>query len=177
MDINANSALILVDVQKGFDQPFFGKRNNPEAEANIARLAGAWTRAGRPIVRVRHQSTDPRSPLGGPGDGFKDAVSDVTPALEIVKSVHSAFYGTPDLNAWLREAGIDQVVIAGIQTNRCCETTARMAADLGYDVLFALDATYTFGKDDLSADELSRATATNIDGQFGRVVTTADLTG
>jgi nicotinamidase-related amidase len=176
MDIPDTSALILVDVQRGFDQPYFGKRNNPDAESNIARLAGAWTAAGRSIVRVRHRSTDPASPLGGPSDGFKDAVADVTPALEIVKSVHSAFYGTPDLHAWLRAAGIGQVVIAGIQTNRCCETTARMAGDLGYEVLFALDATYTFDKDDLSADELSRATATNIDGQFGRVVTTAALT-
>ena len=99
----------------------------------------------------------------------------MTPALEVTKRVHSSFYGTPDLHEWLTEQGIRQVVIAGIQTNRCCETTARMAGDLGYDVLFALDATYTFDEGDLTADQFAAATAHNIHGHFGRVVTTADL--
>jgi nicotinamidase-related amidase len=174
MDIHPDAALILVDVQNGFDDPSFGKRNNPEAEANIGRLRDAWTATGRPIVRVRHVSVRPGSPLG-PGDTFKPVVADATPVLEITKSVHSSFLGTPDLRGWLDAAGVRQVVITGIQTNRCCETTARMAGDLGYDVLFALDATYTFDEGDLTADQFAAATAQNIHEHFGRVVTAAEV--
>jgi nicotinamidase-related amidase len=174
MEIHHNAALIVIDVQNGFDDPSFGKRNNPDAEANIGRIVDAWTASGRPIVRVRHVSVRPGSPLG-PDDTFRPVAAGIAAALEINKSVHSSFLGTPDLREWLDATGIRQVVITGIQTNRCCETTARMAGDLGYDVLFALDATYTFDEGDLTADQFAAATAHNIDGHFGRVVAAADV--
>ena len=66
-------------------------------------------------------------------------------------------------------------MITGIQTNRCCETTARFAGDLGYDVLFALDATHTFDEDDLTADQIAAVTAVNLHGHFATVVTTGAL--
>ena len=134
----------------------------------------AWTASGRPIVRVRHVSVRPGSPLGA-GDTFKPVAAAIEPALEITKSVHSSFLGTPDLREWLDKAGIRQVVITGIQTNRCCETTARFAGDLGYDVLFALDATHTFDEDDLTADQIAAVTAVNLHGHFATVVTTGAL--
>jgi nicotinamidase-related amidase len=100
--------------------------------------------------------------------------------LEITKSVHSAFLGTPDLHQWLAARGARQLVVAGIQTNRCCETTARVAGDLGYDVLFAIDATYTFdevGPDgtELTGDQFAAVTAANLHGNFARVVGVAEL--
>ena len=104
-----------------------------------------------------------------------DALQSLETALEIEKSVHSAFLGAPDLHSWLRDTGIRQVVISGIQTNRCCETTARVAGDLGYDVVFAVDATYTFDEGDISADQIAAVTTVSLDGHFGRVVRTADL--
>ncbi len=184
IDIVNDAVLLVIDVQQAFDDPYWGERNNPDAESNIARLVAAWTAAGRPVVRVRHASTTPGSPLraGAAGYADKPEVADLTPDLEITKSVHSAFLGTPDLGGWLRARGARQVVVCGIQTNRCCETTARNASDLGYGVLFALDATYTFtetGPDGavVTADDFTRATAANIAGNFGRVVRTADLVG
>jgi nicotinamidase-related amidase len=94
--------------------------------------------------------------------------------------VNSAFYGSPDLDAWLSDHQISGIVVCGITTNHCCETTARMGGNLGYDVLFALDATHTFdrtGPDGrvMTADELARATATNLHGEFATVVTTSEL--
>ncbi|SDY54576.1 Nicotinamidase-related amidase [Micromonospora pattaloongensis] len=180
--LQPDAVLLVIDVQQGFDDPYWGERNNPDAEANIGRLIDAWTAAGRPVVRVRHASTSPRSPLrpDAPGHAYKPVVAGFTPALEIAKSVHSAFLGTPDLGRWLQARGARQVVITGIQTNRCCETTARMAGDLGYDVLFAIDATHTFGEAGpdgvvVTGDEFARATAANIHGHFGTVVHTRDL--
>jgi nicotinamidase-related amidase len=71
------------------------------------------------------------------------------------------------------------VVITGIQTNYCCETTARMAGNLGFETIFAIDATATFPKETeygvLSADELYRATAINLDGEFAQVLTTQQV--
>ncbi len=177
------AALIVVDVQKGFDDPGWGRRNNPAMEANVAALIAEWRKRRRPIVFVRHDSVVEGSPLqpGRPGNELKDAVTG-DPDLLVTKSVNSAFYGEPDLHEWLHRREIAQVVICGIQTNRCAETTARMAGNLGYDTLFVLDATHTFdltGPDGetITADELARVTAANLHGEFATVVTTEELVG
>jgi len=175
--MRADSALIVIDVQREFDDPRFGQRNNPDAESNIGRLVKAWT---GPVVRVRHQREGSPFAPGRPGYEYKPEVADLAPALELTKQTHSAFHGAPDLHAWLSANGIGEVVICGIQTNRCCETTARDAADLGYQMIFVLDATYTFDKAGpdgavLTADQLSAATATSLHDYFGTVVRTDDL--
>ena len=182
MSERAISALIVVDVQRGFDDAaYWGPRNNPACEANVAALIAAWRASGRPIVFVRHDSSTATSPLapGQPGNDFKDVITG-EPDLLVRKQVNSAFYGTPDLHAWLGERGIGRVAICGITTNHCCETTARMAGNLGYDTTFVLDATHAFdrvGPDGivLSADELARATATNLHGEFATVLDTAEV--
>ena len=99
------------------------------------------------MVLVRHDSTSPDSPLR-PGQAGNDLVENVTGPhdLLIVKSVNSAFYGTPSLDDWLRAEGISRVTVCGITTNHCCETTARMAGTLGYETAFVLDATRTFDR-------------------------------
>lgn len=185
MDFDDTAALIVIDVQQGFDDPAWGHRDNPDAEANIGRLVQAWADASRPIVLVRHDSRQPGSPLapGNPGNALKPVVADVPHDLFVTKHVNSAFYGEPDLHAWLGERGVRQVVVCGIQTNQCVETTARMAGNLGYDVTLPIDATHTFdmagpGGLRLSAGELARATAVNLDGGgFARVVATDDVVG
>ncbi|QNE76686.1 isochorismatase family protein [Streptomyces finlayi] len=189
MEISENAALVVVDVQEGFEEEaYWGPRNNPEADRNIAGLIDVWQSTGRPVVFVRHDSSQPGSPLrtGYPGNGFKRYVEERRgkgsgPELFLTKSVNSAFYGTPDLDSWLREAGVRQIVVAGIQTNMCAETTARMGGNLGYEVFFPLDATYTFDAVGpwgwkLSARELARATAVTLHGGgFARVVRSAEL--
>ncbi|MEG3628363.1 cysteine hydrolase family protein [Streptomyces poriticola] len=191
MDITENAALVVVDVQQGFEETdFWGVRNNPGADGNIAALIDVWQSTGRPVVFVRHDSVTPGSPLrtGREGNGFKGYVEQrrgkgAGAELLVTKSVNSAFLGAPDLAAWLRAAGIGQIVLAGIQTNMCVETTARMGGNLGFDVVFVHDATYTFGLEGpfgwrQSADELARATAVSLHGGgFARVVTTAEVVG
>jgi len=177
----SSTALVVIDVQAGFDAPVWGPRNNPGFEDNLARLIAAWRFATRPVVFVRHDSVTPGSPLrpDQEGNAFKPVV-DGEPDLLVTKHVNSAFFGTPDLHGWLQERGITGVAITGIQTNYCCETTARMAGNLGYDTLFVLDATHTFdlpayGGGTITADELARVTASNLQGEFAEVVMTADL--
>ncbi|GAA3574390.1 cysteine hydrolase family protein [Amycolatopsis ultiminotia] len=180
------TALLLIDVQRGFDDAaFWGPRNNPAAEANIKALLGAWQARRDPIVLVHHDSAEPDSPLrpGQAGNDFTAELDGARADLVFGKRVNSAFLGDVDLDAWFKRRGIGSFVLAGIQTNFCCETTARMGGNLGYDVTFALDATFTFelaGPDGtvLSADELSRATATNLHGGgFATVTSTGRILG
>lgn len=84
-------------------------------------------------------------------------------------------HGTPDLDGWLRRQDLDGIVLAGITTNHCCETTARVGGNLGHQVLFALDATHAFDRMSpdgqvVSADDLAWVTATNLHGEFATVV-------
>lgn len=169
------TALVVIDLQRGFDDPVWGNRNNPGAEANVARLIDAWRTRGQPIVWVQHDSRNEHSPLwpAAPGHDFKPELTG-SPDLHVHKSVHSAFHGRPDLDTWLRARGVSGIAICGVQTNFCCETTARVGSDLRYDMTFVIDATYTFDKlaaggAVIPADELARITAANLDPEFGRV--------
>ncbi len=181
-DWNGSTALVVVDVQKGFDdEVYWGPRNNPDCEANIVRLITAWRHHGWPVVFVRHDSRIPSSPLakGSESNGFKSIIEG-EPDLLVVKDAHSAFYGSPDLDAWLKEHGITGVAIAGIRTNICCETTARTASDLGYEVLFVEDAMHTFDivtptHKVYRAREISRYAALTVGTEFGKVVHTSEL--
>ncbi len=92
--------------------------------------------------------------------------------------MNSAFHGTPSLQAWLDAEGVRTFYLCGITTNHCCETTARVGGNLGYDVRFVLDATHTFDLRDMAgvvvpAEELARITATNLNEEFATVVDTA----
>jgi nicotinamidase-related amidase len=174
-------ALVVVDVQRAFDDPAWGPRNNPACDDNITALLAAWRAAGRPVVFVRHDSDEPDSTLrpDRPGNALKDYVSG-EPDLLVTKSVNSSFHGTPDLDGWLRARALEGIVVCGITTNHCCETTARVGGNLGHRVLFALDATHTFdraGPDGavVTADELARVTAVNLHDEFAEVVATRDL--
>jgi nicotinamidase-related amidase len=175
-------ALLVVDVQRGFDDvEYWGPRNNPECEDNITALLSAWRDRSRPVVFVRHDSTEVSSPLrpGQPGNDFKPIVIG-DPDLLVTKHVNSCFHGQPDLDGWLRKRQLHGFVLSGITTNHCCETTARVGGNLGHQVVLALDATHTFDRPApdgsvVTADELTRVTATNLHGEFATVVSTAQL--
>jgi nicotinamidase-related amidase len=180
--MDAATALIVVDVQRAFDDAdHWGRRDNPECEANVAQLIAEWRSHGRPLVFVRHDSDEAISPLrpDEAGNAFKPEVSG-EPDLLVAKQVNSAFYGSPDLDAWLRERGISSFALCGITTNHCVETTARMGGNLGYDVRFVLDACATFDREGpdgevVTAEELTRATAASLHDEFATVVSTRDL--
>ena len=175
----ARTALVVVDVQRGFDDDsYWGHRNNPDCERNVADLIESWRGSNQPIVFVRHHWDEDGSPLRSDeaGSEFKDVVEG-RPDLLVTKRVNSAFHGDPDLERWLTDNGIEGIVVCGITTNHCCETTARVGANLGFEMSFAIDATHTFDLDDheggtIAADELARVTAANLDPEFGRVLST-----
>ncbi|ACU39935.1 cysteine hydrolase [Actinosynnema pretiosum subsp. pretiosum] len=169
------TALIVIDVQQGFADPVWGARNNPDAEANIEALQNAWR---GPLVLVRHDSVEPGSPLrpDQPGNALQPFLDVERADLVFGKSVNSAFHGEVDLDGWLRERGVEDLVLVGIQTNMCVETSTRVAGNLGYRATLALDATYTFDLEDLTADQLYHATEVNLrGGGFARIASTAEV--
>ena len=179
--MNHHPALIVVDVQRAFDDDgFWGRRDNPACEENIGALIDGWRRREWPIVFVRHDSVEDGSPLrpGTPGHEFKDVITG-EPDLLVSKSVNSSFHGEPSLDEWLRGHGVEQIYVCGITTNHCCETTARVGGNLGYDVRFVIDATHTFDRaspdgEVIPAETIAKVTATNLHGEFATVVTTQE---
>lgn len=126
-----STALLLIDVQQGLDEPRWGARNNPDAEQRIADLLAAWRDASWPVIHVQHLSTEPDSPLrpDRPGNAFKPEALPIEGEPVFQKNVNSAFIGT-NLETHLRDRGIDSLVIAGITTDHCVSSTTRMAGNL-----------------------------------------------
>lgn len=175
------AVLIVVDVQNGFLDPYWGPSNNPACEDNVRALLAHWRANDWPIVLVQHDSTSPTSPLrpGQPGHDLQPGV-DGEAALRIHKTVNSAFYGTPNLEEWLTANKYTELVVCGIMTNFCCETTARMGGNLGYSVTFALDATRTFDHEAIDgsiipAETIYNVTAANLNGEFATVLSTEQV--
>ena len=181
MGLPEDAVLLTIDVQRGFDDAKWGRRNNPDLERNVAALHAAWRAAERPLIHIRHASTKPGSPLsvGDPGHAFKPEAEPQPGEMAITKSVHSAFIGT-GLEELLRAAGARHLVLCGIQTNYCVATTARMAANLGFDPTVVSDACATFdqkGRDGRlwKAEELHEVALMELEGEFAAVASTSGL--
>jgi nicotinamidase-related amidase len=178
-----HTALIVVDVQKAFDEweAAGRRRNNPHAVARIGELLAAFRAKGALVVHIRHASRRPNSRFAAdrPGHAVKDEAREHAGEPVIVKQVNSSFIGT-DLERRLREKGIEHLVIVGATTNHCVETTARMAGNLGFDTKLARDATWTFDLagidgDPIPAERVHAMTLANLQGEFAEIVTSGDV--
>ena len=175
------AALLVVDVQDSFKVgDRWKQRNNPAFEANVERLLAGCRAAG---VAVYHfLDSDDDEPFRPESPHFKlmDFVRPLASEPVIVKTSRNCFSST-NLDYLLRRSGIRRVIVSGIKTEQCCETTARVASDLGYAVDYVTEATLTFPIHDprsgetLAADEVVRRTEFVLNGRFARVVTVDDV--
>ena len=172
-------ALLLIDLQLAIDHPSWGQRNQPEAETQIKRLLAAWRGRGLPVLHVRHLSSAPGSTYrpGQAGVAFKPGLGPLPGEPVFTKSVHAAFVGT-GLNAWLKQQGLQSLVIAGVITDNSVEATARLASDLGYASTVVADACFTFGRTDRhgqhrAAELIHELSLSRLQGEYTRVLDTA----
>lgn len=192
-----NRALIVVDVQESFrQQPIWRASSNPDVGKAVNELVAAARRDGDLVVWVLHSEP-------GSGDAFDPASGFVRPFAELTvadgepvltKTSHNAFT-TTNLQQLLTMRGVRELRVCGIRTEQCCETTARLASDLGFDVTFVLDATATTpiehrdapagrSVDEVLADprtlqvaDIIARTEYALAGRFATIATVAELTG
>lgn len=178
-------ALILIDIQKGFEDEdieyWGGNRNNPEAEINASKLLNFWRQNNLPIFHIQHCSTNPNSKFaeGKIGNNFQDIIKPNDGEQIIKKNVHSAFIGT-DLKQQLDKSNIQKLIIVGLTTDHCISTTARMAGDYGYDTFVVSDATATFDKEGpdgqkYSAEKIHETALASLHKEFVTVIKTKEL--
>lgn len=176
-------ALLLIDLQKGFDTVAYwgGPRNNPTAERNAAKLLAYWRLNQWPVFHVQHSSSNPVSPLrpGQPGHDFKEEVSPWPGEPVVQKQVNSAFIGT-DLRQQLEAEQLTTLVVAGLTTDHCVSTTTRMAGNYGFNTFVVADASATFPKPGLNgqqfaADLIHQTALASLHGEFATVVDTASV--
>lgn len=176
------SALLVIDIQDSFKVlPRWPRRNNPAFEKNVTRLIDAYRDAGLPVLYFLHYDDDPGFERDNPNKKLMDWLKPRANEPLLEKGTRNAFTST-DLSSLLLKLGVRRLAITGIQTEQCCETTARVAGDLGYAVDFVTEATLTFpiANLDKPGEELGTAAVVErteyaLRGRFARIVTVAQL--
>ncbi len=171
-----NSALILIDIQKGFlDADYWGNRNNPEFELKTKELLEFYREHELPVIHVQHLSREKNSPLK-PGQDGADFICGFEPRLGeriFQKSVNSAFIGT-NLESYLLSQEMSSLTLAGLTSDHCVSTTARMAANLGFQVFIRSDCTATFDRKLLGiiypADLVHAVSLASLNGEFATIL-------
>ncbi|MBB4350639.1 isochorismatase family protein [Aliirhizobium cellulosilyticum] len=172
------TALLVIDAQESFrHRPYFRDDEFlPYIEKQQALIDGAKA-GGIPVVQIFHVDEDVEFTIAS---GLVRPIAPLTFAPDVVfhKHRHSALVGT-GLGVWLTENGIQRLIVSGIRTEQCCETTTRHASDLGYGVDYVSEATLTFPMTDAngrewSASEIRARTELVLAGRFARILTVRD---
>jgi nicotinamidase-related amidase len=179
----AQSVLLVIDAQDSFKAaPRWERRNNLAFENNVGALIEAYRAAELPIVFFLHTDSDEGFATDSPLFRLMDFIQPRSGEPVLIKNTRNCFTSTP-LQPYLLEKGVRRVTIAGIQMEQCCETTARVAADLGYAVDFVTDATVTFPipnwdnpGEELGVDAIRERTEYALRRRFARIVTVVQLT-
>ncbi|MDT9023482.1 MULTISPECIES: cysteine hydrolase family protein [Rossellomorea] len=177
----SQTCLLLIDFQKAFSHPSWGKRNNPGMEENAFQLLRAWREKSCPVVHVQHSSNDMESQLHSSCSGF-DFIDEFRPLRnekQIIKHVNSAFIDT-DLDLYLKREKFKYLVVMGFTTNHCVSTTVRMAQNLGYDVTVPFDATacfetYSYDGSLFSAEIVHGLSLANLHHEFATISSTETI--
>jgi nicotinamidase-related amidase len=176
------SALLVIDAQDSFKiTSRWHRRNNPVFEANVARLIAAYRAVGLPVIYFLHTDDDPGFETTSQYYKLMDFIDPKPNEPVLEKNTRNVFTSTR-LSELLLEKGVRRLAITGIQMEQCCETSARVAADLGYAVDFVIDATLTFPienrekpAEELDVDSIRERTEYVLRGRFATITTTAAL--
>ena len=174
-------ALIIIDVQKAFDDKKWGDRNNLNAEENISKILQFCRKKGWLVIHIQHISDNPHSVFHPMNVGFaiKEIVEPIDDEVIITKKVNSSFIGT-NLEEYLKVNEISTVVITGLTTPHCVSTTTRMSGNLGFNTYLISDATAAFGLKDQNgryydAETIHNISLATLHDEFATILTTEQL--
>jgi nicotinamidase-related amidase len=179
----AQSALLVIDVQDSFkaNAARWARRSNPAFEKNVAALVALYREAGLPVIFFLHTDPDEGFATDSPYFKLMDFLEPQPGEPVLVKNTRNVFTSTT-LAERLLESGVRRLVVTGISTEQCCETSTRVAADLGYAVDFVMEATRTFPipnpdrpGEELGVDEIHERTEYVLKGRFARIATVSSL--
>jgi len=176
------SALLVIDAQDSFKSgPRWERRNNPAFEKNVSALVEAYRAANLPVVFFLHTDNEGGFARDSPLFRLMDFLKPRKDEPVMIKNTRNCFTSTT-LQPYLIEKGVRRVSITGIQMEQCCETTARIAADLGYAVDFVTEATMTFPipnwdkpGEELGVDAIRERTEYALRRRFARITTVNQL--
>ena len=175
------ATMVLIDLQRGLNEPRTESRNNLDAEANARRLLSRWRDGGGAVVHVRHDSVEPHSRLRPelPGNRPIERLEEAEGELVVRKRVNCGFVGT-DLEARLRGKGASRLVVAGATTDHCVSTTVHMASDLGFEVTLVEDACFAFASRGFSgefytAEQVHDVNLASLWGEFAELASTDEI--
>jgi isochorismate hydrolase len=155
--VPSRSALLVLDMQDYFleDSSHAFVPSAPAIIPGLQTLISAYTRAMLPVIFTRHTNTRQDAAMM---DAWwhdlidpEDALSRISGSLDpsvgwtLEKNQYDAFYKT-ELGDWLGDKGVKQLVVGGVMTHLCCETTARSAFMHGFAVFFTIDGTATYNR-------------------------------
>jgi nicotinamidase-related amidase len=172
---NLQTALVVVDVQESFrNRSYWNERDVPAFVERLQALIDGAKAQGIPLVRVFHVEDEGVFSLRSGNVRVLEGVR-MEPDARFKKRCHSALVGS-GLDVWLVQQGIRRLIVSGIRTEQCCETTTRHASDLGYEVDFCTEATLTWEMTDRrgrvwAPEEIKARTELVLDGRFATVVT------
>jgi nicotinamidase-related amidase len=175
-----NTALIVIDIQESFrHRPYWSETGQSGYFAKQQALIDGCAEQGIPVVQIFH--VEPEGPFSL-ASGNVRTLEELTldPAAVFHKQYHSALAGT-GLMAWLTARGISRLIISGIRTEQCCETTARHASDSGFTVDYVSEATLTFPMQharsgrSYTPDDIRERTELVLEGRFARIATVAEV--
>jgi nicotinamidase-related amidase len=179
----AQSALLVIDPQDSFKAaPRWERRSNLAFEKNVGALIEAYRAAELPVVFFLHTDNDEGFATDSPFFKLMEFIKPRPEEPVLIKNTRNCFTSTP-LQPYLLEKGVRRVIVTGIQMEQCCETTARLAADLGYAVDFVTEATMTFPipnwdnpGEELGVDAIRERTEYALRRRFARIATVAQIT-
>ena len=172
---HSRTALLVIDAQQSFEhRPYWNEADAPAFFDRLQALADGAKARQIPVVQIFHVEESGAFSLAS---GYIKTLASLSVSPDVVfhKHRHSALVGS-GLAIWLAEQGISRLIVSGIRTEQCCETTTRHASDCGYSVDFVSEATLTFAMTDRtgrqwSASDIKARTELVLEGRFARVLT------
>ena len=177
------SALLVIDVQDSFKAGArWARRSTPRFEENVARLIEAFRTADRPVIYFLHSDEDEHFQVTSPHYKLMEFLQPRSDEPILHKTTRNCFTST-NLIPLLLERGVRRIVVTGIQTEQCCETTTRVGADLGFDMDFVTEATMTFpipksldpGSEELPVEAIIERTEYVLRRRFARIATVDEI--